>query len=110
MHNGGDNDPALNITANLLNCPRTMDKLRELSKVAGTNVYLVPFGTSDQEEEFSRRTGIQLAVPSSDIFRKVNDKGYSRRLNAELGIRQIPGVECTSLDELMSGFDQLKAV
>lgn len=104
------NDPAMNITANLLHCPKTVDKLRELSQAAGTNAYLVPFGTSDQEEEFSRLTGIPLAVPSSDIFRKVNDKGYSRRLNAELGIRQIPGVECTSLDELVSGFDQLKSV
>ncbi|WFR63284.1 hypothetical protein P9222_02430 [Paenibacillus amylolyticus] len=47
------NDPAMNITANLLNCPRTMDKLRELSQAAGTNAYLVPFGTSNQEEEFS---------------------------------------------------------
>ncbi|PQP83671.1 hypothetical protein C0Q44_02990 [Paenibacillus sp. PCH8] len=104
------NDPAMNITTTLLHCPRTIDKLRELSQVAESPAYLVPFGTSDQEEELSRRTGIPLAVPSSDIFRKVNDKGYSRRLNMELGIRQIPGVECTTLDELASGFDRLKSV
>ncbi|UPK44471.1 ATP-grasp domain-containing protein [Paenibacillus pabuli] len=104
------NEPALNITANLLSCPDALDKLRQLSKNPDTPTYLVPFGTSEQEEELSRITGIPLAVPSSDVFRKVNDKGYSRRLNAELGIRQIPGAECTSLEELASGFERLKPV
>ncbi|MFC9711438.1 ATP-grasp domain-containing protein [Paenibacillus sp. NPDC056933] len=104
------NEPALNITANLLNCPETLDKLRYLSEESGTRAFLVPFGTSAQEEELSRLTGIPLAVPSADVFRRVNDKGYSRRLNAELGIRQIPGVECTSLEELASGFERLKPV
>lgn len=104
------NEPALNITANLLRCPDTLDKLRELSEDSETRAYLVPFGTSDQEEELSRLTGIPLAVPSADVFRKVNDKGYSRRLNTELGIRQIPGAECTSLEELAVAFERLKPV
>ncbi|WP_337034925.1 ATP-grasp domain-containing protein [Paenibacillus illinoisensis] len=105
-----DNEPSINITANLLQCPRTLNELQELSQNTETQTYLVPFGTSEQEEDFSRITGIPLAVPSANVFRKVNDKGYSRRLNAELGIRQIPGVECSSLEELESGFVKLKAV
>lgn len=104
------NEPAMNITANLLSCPETLDKLREIAQDSGSRAYLVPFGTSDQEEELSRLTGMPLAVPSADVFRKVNDKGYSRRLNTELGIRQIPGVECTSLEELTSGFERLRSV
>ncbi|GGH62950.1 phosphoribosylglycinamide formyltransferase 2 [Paenibacillus silvae] len=104
------NNPGLNITASLLQCSATMDKLRELAQTAESPVFLVPFGTSEREEELSHLTGIPLAVPSSMIFRQVNDKGYSRRLNKRLDIRQIPGVECASLEELASGFEQLKFV
>ncbi|MEK4109132.1 phosphoribosylaminoimidazole carboxylase (NCAIR synthetase) [Paenibacillus sp. DS2363] len=104
------NEPGLNITANILHCQRTLDRLRELADRQDIQAYLVPFGASDQEEELSQRTGIPLAVPPADIFRKVNDKGYSRRLNTELGVRQIPGCECYSLEELTSGFEDMKSV
>lgn len=104
------NEPGMNITASILHCPRTLEKLRELAHDRSIQTYLVPFGVSDQEEELSRQTGIPLAVPPANVFRKVNDKGYARRLNAELGIRQIPGCECSSLEELSSGFEHLKSV
>ncbi|GAK40303.1 hypothetical protein TCA2_2793 [Paenibacillus sp. TCA20] len=100
-----NNAPKLNITENVLDCESTLNRLRE---IAGHNtVYLVPFGVSAKEEELSKLVGIPLAVPSADIFQKVNDKGYSRRLNRELGIRQINGRECSTIEELKQGFDEL---
>ncbi|WP_160036764.1 ATP-binding protein [Paenibacillus sp. An7] len=100
-----NNTPKLNITENILNCEATLKRLREIGEHG--KVYLVPFGVSSKEEELSQRVGIPLAVPSSNVFQQVNDKGYSRRLNQQLGIRQIYGKECNTIDELKDGFNEM---
>ena len=61
------NEPGMNITASILHCPRTLEKLRELAHDRSIQTYLVPFGVSDQEEELSRQTGIPLRCPSECI-------------------------------------------
>ncbi|MGB8953802.1 MAG: ATP-grasp domain-containing protein [Tumebacillaceae bacterium] len=100
-----DHDPELNITENTLRCTATLEKLRNLDK---ENLYLMPFGVSQYEEALSEQVGIPLAVPSDTIFQRVNSKIYSRRLNEQLGIRQIPGCSAETIEELLQGFEQLK--
>lgn len=99
------NNPSLNITESILSSEQTMTALRKLNT---ENTYLMPFGTSALEEKLSEKVGIPLATPASSICKQVNNKIYSRNLNESVDIRQIPGVNCTSIDELKRGFAHLK--
>lgn len=103
-----ENDPKQNITENILNCKRTLKQLSSLA--TQEQVYLMPFGVSAKEELLSKLTGIPLAVPNSETFKKVNNKIFSRELNDKLGIKQIRGFNCSSIEELQMAFVQLRDV
>lgn len=102
-----NSDPNINITQDILNCQKTISYLKEIRK-KNKNIYLMPYGCSEYEERLSELTGIPLAVPKSHVFRKVNSKVYSRLLNQKANIRQIPGGECNSIDDLLKTFQTLK--
>lgn len=95
------NDPSLNITESILECERTIMKLKKLKS---DNTYLMPFGTSTLEERLSEAVGIQLATPSSIVCKKVNSKIYGRNVNETTMIQQIPGFNCESVEDLKDGF------
>jgi len=100
-----ESDPEKTISENILASREMIDQLKSLSS---QELYLMPFGVSSFEEEVSERTGIPLSVPKSCVFERVNSKIYSRRLNAELGITEVPGACCESAEELCAAFDRLK--
>jgi phosphoribosylaminoimidazole carboxylase (NCAIR synthetase) len=100
------NEPHLNITENVLACPDALRRLREIRQQYD-NLYLLCFGVSRLEEELSRCTGIPLAQPGADVFQKVNSKIYSRSVNEAAGIRQIPGYNCSTLEELRLAYEKL---
>ncbi|ETT86896.1 ATP-grasp domain-containing protein [Viridibacillus sp. FSL R5-0477] len=102
-----NSNPNLNITKDILNCQKTIQHLKEL-KNTNNNIYFMPYGCSEYEEQLSELTGIPLAVPSSHVFSKVNTKVYSRVLNQKVNIRQIPGGECDSVDSLLETYQNLK--
>lgn len=99
------NYPEQSITQNILNCPNTISTL---SSLKGENIYLMPFGTSKLEEELSHLTGIALATPPTNIFKTVNSKIFSRLINKNSNLNQIPGASCESLEELEESFLNLK--
>lgn len=101
----GKNDPKLNITENILQCKNTINKLKELR---APNVYFMTFGTSELEEKLSDLTGIPIATPPAAVLKKVNNKIFSREINDENQIRQIPGYNCKSINDLEEGFRKLK--
>ena len=98
-----NSDPFKNITEDILSCSETIEKLIKLGK-SEKNVFLMPLGVSTLEEKLSFITGIPLAAPKSEVFEKINSKVFSRKLNEKLGIKQIPGGECESIEELHSNF------
>lgn len=102
-----NSNPNLNITQDILNCQKTILYLKEMKEMK-KNIYFMPYGCSEYEEQLSELTGIPLAVPNSDVFRKVNTKVYSRLLNEKVNIRQIPGGECDSIDSLQETYQTLK--
>jgi hypothetical protein len=91
------NRPELMITADALASPRLIARLRGL---ADGRTYLLPLGASELEERLSAATGLPLAVPAADVFRKVNSKAYSRWLGDELELRSAPGHSVSTLSEL----------
>ncbi|MBD1372847.1 ATP-grasp domain-containing protein [Hazenella sp. IB182357] len=100
------NNPEQTITENLLEDEETLSKLRELG--TKERVFFLPFGVSEAEEKLAEVTGIPLATPSSSVFKKVNSKIYSRQLNEQLGLAQIRGINCESIDSLKQAFNELK--
>ncbi|HKN52903.1 MAG TPA: ATP-grasp domain-containing protein, partial [Amycolatopsis sp.] len=80
---------------------------RLLGTLAGLGRPLMPMGTSVLEEKLAAAAGIDLAVPDETTFERVNGKTYSRRITAELGLRMVPGANCSTVDELtatLSGY------
>lgn len=74
--------------------------LRQLSELAEQGAFLMPMGTSAQEQKITDATGLRMAVPDADTFERVNSKIYSRRLVEDLGLRAIPGYACETVGEL----------
>jgi hypothetical protein len=74
--------------------------LRQLSELAEQGAFLMPMGTSADEQKISDATGLRMAVPDADTFERVNSKIYSRRLVEELGLRAIPGYACETVEQL----------
>lgn len=95
-------DPARTVTQDLLASPAALDRLREL---AARGARLAPHGHSEDEERLCRETGLTAPLPSAALAVRINSKIYSRRLCADLGIRQAPGWECESL----AAFEALEA-
>jgi phosphoribosylaminoimidazole carboxylase (NCAIR synthetase) len=89
-------DTARTVSADVLESPQLMQRLGEL----GTDgARLLPHGMSGVEERICDATGLASALPSARIAKAVNSKIYSRRLADELGIRQVRGWECETVDE-----------
>ncbi|WP_239074303.1 ATP-grasp domain-containing protein [Streptomyces sp. SID10853] len=83
--------------AAVLSSPHLLTRLREL---ADGGAYLMPMGTSAEEQKIAEETGLRLASAGSDIAEKVNSKIYSRRITDELGLRSIAGRCCENAGEL----------
>ncbi|MEV6235579.1 ATP-grasp domain-containing protein [Lentzea sp. NPDC051838] len=63
---------------------------------------LLPMGTTVDEEKLADAAGIPLAVPSADVFERVNGKIYGRRLVEDTGLRPVPGHTVESVAEFDS--------
>lgn len=83
--------------AAVLSSPQLLARLRELAE---NGAYLMPMGTSAEEQKIAEETGLRLASARSDIAEKVNSKIYSRRITDELGLRTIAGRCCENAGEL----------
>lgn len=92
-------DPARTVTEDLLASPQVLAALAALP----SQFRLLPMGTSVDEEELARRTGIPLATPSAQVCAEVNAKVYSRRIAAEIGLRTVPGSICHSVEDVETG-------
>jgi phosphoribosylaminoimidazole carboxylase (NCAIR synthetase) len=89
--------PAGTVTEEVLADPAA---LAALSVVAGNGGYLLAHGVSAAEEQLADRCGLKLATSPSAVAKAVNSKVYSRRLAADLGLRQPVGWACENLDDL----------
>lgn len=76
--------------------------LAELRRLAERGAWLMPMGNSALEQRITELTGLRAAAPSAAVCEHVNSKIYSRRLAAELGLREIPGFAVTTTAELRS--------
>ncbi|WP_310727869.1 hypothetical protein [Streptomyces sp. N2A] len=83
--------------AAVLSSPKLLAHLRELGDAGA---YLMPMGTSAEEQKIAEVTGLRLATAGVDIAEKVNSKIYSRRVTEELGLRSIAGRCCENVGEL----------
>ncbi|MFC9434472.1 hypothetical protein [Nocardia sp. NPDC057030] len=90
-------DPQRVVTADALADPTLISGLARLAKAG---CLLAPHGVSVLEEQLAERSGLPLAAPGAAICKTVNSKIYSRRLAAELGLRQPQGWACDTLAEL----------
>jgi hypothetical protein len=95
---GSRPDPDATVTRDALAAPEVLGALARIATETGG--YLLPHGTSELEERLAERTGLVLATAPASVARTVNSKVYSRRLAAELGLRQAAGWACERLDEL----------
>lgn len=90
-------------TQAVLDSPELMDRLRQLG---AEGAFLMPMGNSVLEQRISELTGLRCAVPDAATFERVNSKIYSRRLTAELGLREIPGFCVETVGELHQALDE----
>jgi len=79
--------------------------LAELRRLAERGAWLMPMGNSALEQRITELTGLRAAAPPAQVCEHVNSKIYSRRLTAELGLREIPGFAVTSVAELRAALD-----
>ncbi|MEV4313249.1 hypothetical protein [Actinocrispum sp. NPDC049592] len=91
--------PGRSTTDNAIASPGTVDRL---TRTGGT---LLPMGTSEAEQKLAAETGLPLAVPSAEVFERVNSKIYSRRLVEAAGLRPVPGYCCETADEFLAVLD-----
>lgn len=89
--------PERSTTANALDSPVLLDRLRQLG---AAGAHLLPMGTTSDEEELARRSGLTLATPAAAVVERVNSKIYGRRLAEAAGLRPVPGVCCETRQEL----------
>ncbi|KJK56565.1 ATP-binding protein [Saccharothrix sp. ST-888] len=87
----------------VLDSPELLDRLRQL---ALDGARLMPMGNSLLEQRICELTGLPAAVPQPAVYERVNSKIYSRRLAAELGLREVPGFCCTTVAELRGAVGQ----
>lgn len=79
------------LTAKLLDRPRTLERIRELIPDPD-RAHLVPFTTTDLEEQLSVRLGIPMYAASPRLLRHGTKTG-SRKIFAEAGISHPRGFE-----------------
>ena len=101
------NRPEIPVTQDALASPRLLQRLRAL---ADGRTYLMPLGVSVWEERLSEATGLPLAAPSAEICRAVNGKIYGRELVARLGLREVPGAVCRTVDELRAALEERRSL
>jgi Pre ATP-grasp domain/ATP-grasp domain len=100
----GRQDPQRTVTEDVLADPALLATLSGL-----TGARLWPHGVSDREERLAASAGLPLAPPPAAVCKLVNSKVYSRRIAAELGLRQPLGLACRDLDELARACEQARA-
>jgi phosphoribosylaminoimidazole carboxylase (NCAIR synthetase) len=100
-------DPRSTVTQDALEDRRV---LRELGGLGARGGVVCAHGVSELEERLAERAGIPLAAPPAAVCKAVNSKIYSRRLAAELGIRQSRGWSCASLAELDTAVEAARAL
>ncbi len=93
-------EPGRSTTDNALASPDTVDLL------ARTGGMLLPMGTSEGEQKLAAEAGLSLAVPTAEVFERVNSKIYSRRLVEASGLRAVPGHCCETADEFLAVLQQ----
>jgi hypothetical protein len=97
-------DPSRSTTENVLDSPVLLAALRSLSAA------LLPMGTTVLEQKLAEATGLPLAVPTADVFERVNSKVYGRRVAVAVGLRPVPGFECETVAEFLAVLDQVGPV
>ncbi len=107
VHVVADSDPRRTVTADALEDPALLARLRDL---ATEGVQLTAHGVSDVEETLAQRTGMRLAAPDATTCKAVNSKVYSRRAADELGIRQPTGWACETVEELRAAFAEARTL
>lgn len=63
-------------------------------------VYLVPYAVTKLEEQISKVCNLKLLFSSSEIYKKINSKVYSRGLAEKLGFKVTDGIVCNSIKEV----------
>jgi D-alanine-D-alanine ligase-like ATP-grasp enzyme len=101
-----NSNPELMVTEDALNSPLLLDELR---KLADGRTYLMPLGISAAEEELAKETGLPLAGATAQTCKAVNGKIFSRRLVADIGIREVPGRIVRTVGELRPALTELLA-
>jgi hypothetical protein len=91
------NEPERSVTLDALDSPRLLERLRAL---ADGRTYLMPLGTSADEERLAEAAGLPLAGPGAETSKHVNGKVFSRELVDAAGLTAVPGAVCRTVDEL----------
>lgn len=110
-----DGVPSLPLTDSLLADEQVCAQIRQWATQQRTtegqaSVSLMPHGASPSEERLAHRSDLRLAAPESEVVQKVNSKIYSRRICAELGIRQPQGSIAHTLTELEQAAHELRSL
>lgn len=90
-------------TDNVIASPDTLDRL---TRAGGM---LLPMSTSEAEQKLAAVAGLPLAVPTADVFERVNSKIYSRRLVEATGLRAVPGHCCEKVDEFLAVLEKYRS-
>lgn len=90
-------DPSHTVTQDAL---RDNELISTLAALRSDGTHLLAHGVSTVEERLSTATGLPLAAPDAARCKAVNSKIYSRRVAAELGLRQPAGWACDTLEAL----------
>lgn len=98
-------EPDRPVTADALDSPGLLDRLRTLADSGAT---LAPHGFSADEARLCEDTGLTAPLADPSIAKRVNGKVFSRRLCAEAGIPQPPGWEVETIDELETIADEVR--
>ncbi|CAM4262386.1 hypothetical protein BAMA_04610 [Bacillus manliponensis] len=99
-------NPDINISETIL---WNKESTNLLQKMNVENKYsLLPYGTSQLEEEISIRTSIPLTTPKANVCQEVNSKLYSWELSEKFELRQVTGTVSRSLDELEGNYKKIR--
>ena len=98
-------DLSLSITELVLEDSVIIKKLQEYTKQK--QVYLLPYGVTEKEEQLSRVCGMQIKGSSADVTQKMNSKLYGRELIRRLHLQQPVGKICYSLEGIQSSWEKL---
>lgn len=84
-----------------------LQKLRDIA-ANDPNTYFVPYGVSFLEEEIAGKCNLHMIGSTSEQYKIVNNKIYSKKIAEELKYVIAPGYTCKNTDEIKEAYSKLK--